>query len=82
MSILLGRDVDIPRYNHYLEEFCDGKRGRVLESIGGKGRKRYRFSDSLMLPYVVINAFGTGKLDVPKMLRILRGKPTNEETIH
>ncbi len=82
MSILLGRDIDIPRYNHYLEEFCDYRRGRVLEVIGGKGRKRYRFSDSLMQPYVIINAFGTGKLDIPKMMQILKGKIVTEETIH
>lgn len=78
LSVLLDRNIDIPRYNHYLEEFCDEKRGRVLEVIGERGRKRYRFSDSLMQPYVIINSFGTGKLDVPKLLKILRIEPVDK----
>jgi hypothetical protein len=58
MSALQGREKDIPRDVHYLAEFCEPKRGKVLQHIGEKWSKLYRFSDPLMRPFVIIKAFG------------------------
>ncbi|MGH9932573.1 MAG: AAA family ATPase [Pyrinomonadaceae bacterium] len=77
LSVLLNKTVDIPGYKHYLIEFCGEKRRQILQPIGEKGRMRYRFRDPLMLPFVIINAFGHGKLDMNILEAISR-----PETIH
>jgi Cdc6-like AAA superfamily ATPase len=59
--------VQIASFSHHLEEFCDSKRGSVLEKKGDKRRVRYRFTDALMEPYVVMRAFVEGRID-PAML--------------
>jgi Cdc6-like AAA superfamily ATPase len=56
--------VQIASFTHHLEEFCEPKRGSVLEKRGDKRRVRYRFTDALMEPYVVMRAFVEGRLDV------------------
>jgi hypothetical protein len=78
MSALLGREYDVPRYVHYLAEFSDAKRGKVLHRIGDKGNFLYRFADPLMQPFVFIKAFGEGKISID-MLPMLREKQTEEE---
>lgn len=82
MSPLLGREVDIPAYKHYLNEFCEEKRGPALQRIGEERRYRYRFRDPLMQPFVIINAFGTGKLGVNVLDQIIEGMAKKNETVH
>jgi Cdc6-like AAA superfamily ATPase len=59
--------LQIASFSNHLEEFCESKRGAVLEKRGDKRRVRYRFTDSLMAPYVIMRALSEGKID-PKML--------------
>lgn len=54
LAIILGREVQIATFNGHLTEFCTEKRGNVLERRGGARAYRYRFSDPLMPPYVVM----------------------------
>jgi ABC-type dipeptide/oligopeptide/nickel transport system ATPase component len=87
MSALLDRPVDVPDYKHYLNEFCEEKRGPVLQRIGEPRRYRYRFRDPLMQPFVIINAFGTGKFDMAILQRMFEDNInkitlTSDETIH
>lgn len=78
MSLLLGKTVDIPDYKHYLTEFCEDRRGPVLQRIGESRRYRYRFRDPLMQPYVIINAFGTGKFEMSILQKIYEEKVKKE----
>ena len=55
--------LQIASFSNHLEEFCESKRGTVLEKRGGKNRLRYRFTDSLMAPYVIMRALAEGKID-------------------
>ncbi len=55
--------LQIASFSNHLEEFCNSKRGAVLEKIGDKHRVRYRFTDSLMAPYVVMRAIAENKID-------------------
>lgn len=86
MSLLLGKLVDVPDYKHYLNEFCEEKRGPVLQRIGEPRRYRYRFRDPLMQPFVIITAFGTGKFDMSILHKAyeerLSKELTKDETIH
>lgn len=60
-------NLQIASFTNHLEEFCDSKRGAVLEKRGDKRRVRYRFTDSLMAPYVIMRALDEGKVD-PEVL--------------
>jgi hypothetical protein len=51
---ITGRDYDIPTFAQHLNEFSDTKRGRILKKIGDRRRYRYRFSDPLMQPFVIM----------------------------
>jgi Cdc6-like AAA superfamily ATPase len=51
---LTGKDYDIPIFAQHLSEFSDEKRGKVLEKTGKRYRFRYRFSEPLMQPYVIM----------------------------
>ncbi len=55
--------LQIASFINHLEEFCESKRGTVLEKRGDKNRLRYRFTDSLMAPYVIMRALAEGKID-------------------
>lgn len=74
MAAMEGRGTQIPRDVHYLTEFCEEKRGRVLQQIGDKWSKLYRFSDPLMRPFLIIKAFGDREL-APHVLGLFVKEP-------
>lgn len=57
-----GRNYDIPSFAQHLKEFTDKKRGPVLRKIGERRRYRYRFSDPLMRPYVIMQGVVDGMI--------------------
>lgn len=57
-----GKDYDIPSFAQHLKEFSDMKRGNILKKIGQTRRFRYRFSDPLMRPYVIMQGLATGRV--------------------
>lgn len=67
---ILNRAVQIATYNRHLIDFCDDKRGRVLERTGRARSYRYRFRDPLMPPYIIIRGLANGTLD-PAGLEIM-----------
>jgi Cdc6-like AAA superfamily ATPase len=60
--ILSGRKVQISTYNRHLGEFCEPKRGCVLQRSGPPRGYRYRFSDPLVPPYVIMTGINRGTL--------------------
>ena len=46
----------------HMNEFCDEKRGEILTRTGEPRNYRYRFSDPMMQPYVIIRALQTGRM--------------------
>ena len=77
MAAMEGRDTQIPRDVHYLAEFCEEKRGRALRQTGDKWSKLYRFSDPLMRPFLIINAFKDRKL-APHVLGLFVKEPVKK----
>ena len=51
---ITGKKYDIPSFAQHLNEFSDRKRGRILRKIGERRLYRYRFSDPLMQPFVIM----------------------------
>lgn len=61
------KPVQIASFTHHLDQFCEPRRGMVLEKRGDQRRTRYRFSDSLMAPYIIMRAIKEGTID-PQIL--------------
>lgn len=60
MSSIMGKPYGIPSFAKHLNAFCDKGRGKILERTGVTRRYRYRFTDPLMEPYVVMRGLKTG----------------------
>ena len=48
--------MEIATFNRHLGEWTEERRGAILERIGQQHSYRYRFSDPLMVPYVLMDA--------------------------
>lgn len=59
---ITGKDYDIPNFVQHLTDFSDIKRGRILTRTGQPRRYRYRFSDPLMQPFVVMQGIESEKI--------------------
>ncbi len=60
MSMIMKRRYDIPSFAKHLNDFCDPSRGSVLRKEGVKRRYRYRFTNPLMPPFVVMKGIMDG----------------------
>ena len=65
LSDIMGRKYDVPSYARHLKEFCSTKRGHVLERIGQTRNFRFRFSNPLMQPYVILKGYSGKLISVP-----------------
>jgi len=59
LSRILGRKVEIPQFAGHLNAFA-GERGPVLSKFGVQRKFRYRFTNPLLQPYVVMRGFEDG----------------------
>jgi Cdc6-like AAA superfamily ATPase len=55
----------------HMNEFCEEKRGSILERDGPARNIRYRFADALMQPYVIITALKEGRLNVDTLKKFI-----------
>ncbi len=58
------------RFARHLKAFCDPDRGAVLTKIGVEYRWRYRFSNPLMQPYVIMRGIENGLISDEKLREI------------
>jgi hypothetical protein len=68
---ILGREVEIATFNSHLAEFCQEKRGSVLERIGQARAYRFRFHDPLLVPFVFMDALTHGLIDGEQLSSLL-----------
>jgi Cdc6-like AAA superfamily ATPase len=52
-----------PRVQQYLAQFTSDRRGKILIRSGVKSDYRYRFSDALMQPFIIMRAMKTAMID-------------------
>lgn len=62
LSEILGRRMEIANYAQHLSDFCEMKRGPVLQRIGEKRRFRFRFQNPLVQPFAVMQGFAGSKI--------------------
>jgi Cdc6-like AAA superfamily ATPase len=73
LSLILGRRVEIATFSNHLSEFCQEKRGEVLERAGQARAYRFRFRDPLLVPFVFMDAVATGLIDNAQLAAMLGG---------
>jgi Cdc6-like AAA superfamily ATPase len=57
MTGIMHRDYDVPSFARHLKEFCELKRGQILERTGDKYSVRFRFANPMMQPFVTMKGF-------------------------
>lgn len=63
LTSVMQKRVEIPIFIRHLHALCSDDKGGVLEKVGPKGKQRFRFSDPLLKPYVVLRGLQEGRLD-------------------
>jgi hypothetical protein len=63
MAGIMKRKYDIPSFARHLASFSTVERGSVLKKTGTKRRFRYRFTDPLMQPFVIMKGLADRKID-------------------
>ena len=56
LSEILARKTEIATFSNHLSEFCEERRGPVLERDGLPRAYRYRFQDPMVVPFVFMDA--------------------------
>lgn len=60
LRTITGKPYEIQAFSQHLKEFCETRRGPILQKEGTSRRFRFRFINSLMPPYIVMYAFTKG----------------------
>lgn len=55
-----GQRHEIPQFMRHLKAFCGPDKGAVLQVSGEHWRRRYRFANPLLRPYVVLRGIQNG----------------------
>ncbi|MGB0387173.1 MAG: AAA family ATPase [Ardenticatenaceae bacterium] len=63
MSRIMGKSYKHSAFSRHLHDFCDEKRGRVLQKSGSRYKHRYRFNNPLLQPLVVMRGLQDGLVD-------------------
>lgn len=72
MTEIMGRPYDTPNFAKHLGEFSSSKRSEVLQKVGESHRFRYRFRNPLMQPFVLMQGFAEGLIDLDQLRAALR----------
>ena len=67
----LGKSVMIANFTNHLREFCERKRGSVLERDGQPWGYRYRFRDPLLVPFIFMDGMEAGLTSGDGLVQLL-----------
>lgn len=73
LSEITRKNYSIDRFMRHLNDFCSDARANILEKKGQRRRFRFRFSDSIMEPYVLMKGIDDGLIAEEIVVR-LEGK--------
>ena len=71
LRAITDRPLDIPAFSPHLHQLCESDRGQVLHRVGSPRRYRFRFTNPLMQPYVIMRALSEGALTTQLLERFL-----------
>jgi Cdc6-like AAA superfamily ATPase len=61
---ITGKEYDIPSFAQHLNDFSEEKRGAILRKSGHKRKFRYKFANPLMQPYVIMQGYNSGLINL------------------
>jgi Cdc6-like AAA superfamily ATPase len=71
LRVITGRkNIDVSRYMKHIDEFCEPSRGRILEKTGQPRNYRFRFTNPLLQPYVIMDGMKKQLLDDQKLSQL------------
>ena len=59
--ILKVHEAKVALFGQHLKNLCEPDHGKILEQVGVPRKYRYRFSEPMMQPFIVMNALANGK---------------------
>lgn len=62
MKKITGEDYQVPAFAKHLNDFSSSSRGNILEKKGQTRRFRYRFTNPMMQPYVLLRGLAEGRI--------------------
>jgi len=68
---LTGTKYAVPQFSYHLNEFCQPKRGAILQKLGKTRNFKYRFTEALMEPYAVAQSIKKGVLSEEALKKII-----------
>ena len=66
--------MEIANFSNHLSEFCQAKRGPVLERDGQSRAYRYRFHDPMVVPFAFMDAVASQIVTEPQLAEMLNSK--------
>jgi len=72
LSIIMGKQYDIPAFARHLKKFTSDERGKILQKHGEARRFFYRFDDPMMQPFVILNGLSKRLITEEKLREIKR----------
>jgi len=80
LSRIMKKSYDIPSFARHLKIFSEGRGMPILQRVGVKRKFRFRFSNPLMQPFVIMNGLAEGlisqfELREPTSSSIVPGQP-------
>ena len=68
---ITGMQLEVPQFSYHLNDFCDEKRGAILEKSGNRRRFKYRFREALVEPYVIAQSIKRGIVTEEALKKII-----------
>jgi Cdc6-like AAA superfamily ATPase len=62
-SIIINKTCTTSNYSRNLTDLCSSSRGEILSKVGTSRSFRYRFSNAMMQPYVLMAGLSSGDID-------------------
>lgn len=63
LSAIMKKAYEIPAFSQHLNAFCEESRGHILQRTGTNRRFRFRFTNPLIQPYVIMDGIRRGLID-------------------
>jgi Cdc6-like AAA superfamily ATPase len=73
LSKILGKPYEIPAFARHLSKLCEPGRSAVLEKTGERRRYRYRFTEPLLEPFIIMSGLADHLIS-PSLLATLTAK--------
>jgi Cdc6-like AAA superfamily ATPase len=77
LSMIMGKQMNIPAFARHLKQFSGEERGNILQRHGEERRFFYRFDDPMMQPYIILNGLSNHLID-DAMLREIKESVARE----